>query len=154
MRIERCTKESFSVIGKEGSTNDGEGFIKNLWDDANSHFNEVEALAKRDAEGRPAGIWGLMSDMSRSFLPWEDNFSKGLYLAGVEVRDDAVAPSGWVKWTVPSSEYIWVECGGYEGFTTGINYLKENGLELVGAACDFHCPVTDMDSVFFPVRRI
>ena len=27
MKVERCVKESFVVIGKEGSTLDGEGFI-------------------------------------------------------------------------------------------------------------------------------
>lgn len=36
-----------------------------------------------------------MSDFSRSFHPWED-FSKGLYLAGVECSDDAEAPDGWI----------------------------------------------------------
>lgn len=37
----KVRKESFAVIGKEGSTNDGEGFIQKLWDDANGHFDEV-----------------------------------------------------------------------------------------------------------------
>ena len=83
MKIERCIKESFVVIGKEGSTSDGEGFIQRLWADANSHFEEVQNLAKRDKDGNIAGIWGAMSDFSRSFHPWEA-FSKGLYLAGVE----------------------------------------------------------------------
>ena len=41
MKIKKCRKESFSVIGKEGSTEDGIGFIQKLWDDANSHFDEV-----------------------------------------------------------------------------------------------------------------
>lgn len=47
MIIEKRIKASFSVIGKEGSTLDGPGFIQNLWMDANSHFNEVQPLAKR-----------------------------------------------------------------------------------------------------------
>ena len=47
MNINKCIKESFVVIGKEGSTNDGAGFIQNLWEDANSHFHEVEQLAKK-----------------------------------------------------------------------------------------------------------
>ena len=41
MKIEKCKKESFVVIGKEGATTDGAGFIQKLWDDANSHFGEV-----------------------------------------------------------------------------------------------------------------
>lgn len=45
--MQKIIKESFVVIGKEGSTNDGKGFIKKLWDNANSHFNEVAHLAKK-----------------------------------------------------------------------------------------------------------
>lgn len=82
MKLTKCSKESFVVIGKEGSTNDGEGFIQKLWENANSHFHEVEHLAKRNETGGIAGIWGAMSDFSHSFLPWEDGFSKGVYLAG------------------------------------------------------------------------
>ena len=44
MKAEKCIKESFVVIGKEGSTLDGEGFIQRLWIDANSHFGEVQHL--------------------------------------------------------------------------------------------------------------
>ena len=94
MRLETRKKDAFAVIGREGSTSDGPGFIQKLWADANAHFSEVRALAKRDETGRPVGFWGAMSDCSRSFEPWEDNFSKGLYLAGVECEDGAQAPPG------------------------------------------------------------
>ena len=77
----KVIKEEFVVIGKEGSTLDGEGFIQKLWNDANSHFSEVAHLAKKDANGRIVGVWGAMSDFSYSFSPWEDGFRKGLYLA-------------------------------------------------------------------------
>lgn len=70
----KLIKEKFVVIGKEGSTLDGEGFIQKLWDDANGHFHEIAHLAKRDAAGQLVGIWGAMSDLSRSFRPWEDDF--------------------------------------------------------------------------------
>ena len=73
--------------------------------DANSHFGEVQHLAKKDENGNIIGIWGAMSDFSRSFYAWED-FKKGLYLAGVECRDDAEAPSGWTKWVIPGYEYL------------------------------------------------
>ena len=63
MKIERCIKESFVVIGKEGSTNDGPGFIENLWSEANGHFNEVADLAKRDEDGKLLGIWGAINLM-------------------------------------------------------------------------------------------
>ena len=52
----KVIKEKFVVIGKEGSTLDGEGFIQKLWDDANSHFSEVAHLAKKDANGGIVGI--------------------------------------------------------------------------------------------------
>lgn len=45
--MQKIIKEAFVVIGKEGSTLDGAGFIQKLWHDANSHFSEVEHLAKR-----------------------------------------------------------------------------------------------------------
>ena len=80
----KVIKKAFVVIGKEGSTLDGAGFIQKLWDDANGHFSEVAHLAKKDTNGNIVGIWGAMSDGSHTFNAWEDSFSKGLYLAGVE----------------------------------------------------------------------
>lgn len=56
MEIKKCKKESFTVIGKEGSTLSGSGFIQRLWDDANSHFGEVQHLAKKDINGNVVGI--------------------------------------------------------------------------------------------------
>ena len=51
MNVNKCIKESFTVIGKEGSTLDGQGFVQRLWEDANSHFAEVQHLAKKDENG-------------------------------------------------------------------------------------------------------
>ena len=39
MELKKCTKESFAVIGKEGSTDSGEGFIQRSWEDVNSLIN-------------------------------------------------------------------------------------------------------------------
>ena len=64
MNVNRCIKESFTIIGKEGSTLDGQGFVQRLWEDANSHFAEIQHLAKKDENGGLAGIWGAMSDFS------------------------------------------------------------------------------------------
>jgi len=154
MEINKCTKESFVVIGKEGSTDDGEGFIQNLWNDANSHFQEVSNLTKKDSEGNVVGIWGAMSDFSHSFLPWEEGFTKGLYLAGVECELNSEAPEGWIKWTIPSYEYIFVENNSENTFMKVISYLEENNMKLVGAAHDFNCPQTGKGYIFFPIRRI
>lgn len=153
MKIEKCKKGSFIVIGKEGSTSDGEGFVQRLWADANSHFEEIQHLAKRDKDGNITGIWGAMSDFSRSFNPWED-FNKGLYLAGVECRDDAEAPSGWTKWIIPGYEYIYVECEDNNIFSQTIKYLEDNALQLVGAVHDFTCPQTGKNYMFFPIRKL
>ena len=57
----KVIKKAFVVIGKEGSTLDGAGFIQKLWDDANGHFSEVAHLAKKDTNGNIVGIWGAMS---------------------------------------------------------------------------------------------
>lgn len=154
MKVEQCIKESFVVIGKEGSTSDGEGFIQRLWEDANSHFAEVQHLAKKDENGSLGGIWGAMSDFSRSFLPWQEHFSKGLYLAGVECEDHALAPEGWTKWVIPGYEYLYVECEGGDTFQEMIAYLEANQIPLAGAVHDFTCPQTGKQYLFFPVRRL
>lgn len=154
MKIETYIKEPFSVIGKEGSTDDGQGFIKALWTDANGHFEEVQPLAKCDGNGTLVGIWGLMSDFSRSFQPWEDNFSRGLYLAGVECIDDAEVPDGWTKWTVPGYEYLCAECTDGDTFSAVLDYMKQNSIPLVGAVHDFTCPASGKNYLYFPIRKI
>lgn len=153
MKLQRCEKKPFTVIGKEGSTSEGDGFIQKLWNDANSHFEEVRPLAKKDEDGHLVGIWGAMSDFSRSFAPWED-FCRGLYLAGVECNDDAEAPEGWTKWIIPGYEYIYVEQEKEDTFSRTLQYLEENGISLAGAVHDFTCPRTGKNYMFFPVRKL
>ena len=153
MKIEKVTKESFTVIGKEGSTSDGNDFIQKLWEDANSHFEQISHLAKRDERGCLVGVWGAMSDLTHSFKPWE-NFSKGLYLAGAECIDSAEAPDGWVKWVVPSYEYLRVENDGDDTFTSTLKYMEERKLPLVGAVHDFTSPQTGKSYMYFPIRRL
>lgn len=154
MKLEKCIKESFIVIGKEGSTNDGVGFIEKLWENANANFNEVANLAKKDDNGNIIGIWGAMSDFSRSFNPWDNNFSQGLYLAGVECNEEAQAPYGWTKWIIPSYEYIYVEKESNDSFSNVIEYLQQNEIMLVGAVHDFNCPKTGKGYMFFPIRAL
>ena len=69
--MEYIIKPAFAVIGMEGSTEDGPDFIPALWEKANSRFHEIATLAKTNPDGSVAGVWGAMSDMSRSFRPWE-----------------------------------------------------------------------------------
>lgn len=153
MKIEKCSKESFTVIGMEGSTKDGADFIRRLWEEANSRFGEISHLVKKDGDGNMCGIWGAMSDFSRSFKPWE-NFKEGLYLAGAECVDGSEAPDGWVKWVVPAYEYLYVECENENTFSEMIQYLKDNNIELVGAVHDFTCPQTGKGYMFFPIKAL
>lgn len=157
MEIKKCIKESFSVIGKEGSTKDGSDFVGRLWEDANNHFSEIKTLAKKDESGNILGVWGLMSDFSRSLMPWEENFTKGLYLAGVEVMNNIEAPENWVKWTVPTFEYLYARVDkGYENsFSYVLNYMKTNDIKLEGAVFDYNCPEENGQLyLFFPIRRL
>ena len=111
------------------------------------------AEAKKDEDGNISGIWGAMSDFSRSFQPWED-FNKGLYLAGVECNDDAEAPDGWTKWVIPGYEYIYVERENGGIFPEVIQYLADNNITLVGAVHEFTCPQTGKGYMFFPIKKL
>jgi len=152
--MERIIKPAFAVIGMEGSTEDGSGFIQALWEKANGRFGEVAALAKVNADGSLAGVWGAMSDFSRSFLPWEDGFTRGLYLAGVEVKDDARPPEGWTRWEVPGFEYIRVRNDAPDVFHRTLAVLAEQGMPLAGAVQDYTDPATGEGYMCFPVRRL
>ena len=151
--MERIIKPCFAVIGKAGSTDMGEGFVQRLWEDANSHFDEVAHLAKRNPDGSLSGIWGAMTDFSRSFMPWTDGFSRGLYLAGVEVSTDAQPSEGWTKWIVPGFEYIRVRADGENVFAETIAALESDGIPLAGAVQDFTDPASGIGYMLFPVRR-
>ncbi len=153
MEWKTVQKDSFAVIGKMGGTKEGEGFIQRLWQEANSHFSEVAALAKTDSEGGFAGFWGLMSDEGMTFSPWEDGFTRGLYLAGVEVKGGAEPPTGWTKWVSPAYEYVVTEAGP-DTFSKTLEHLREQGIELAGAVYDFTDPETGTSYQYFPIRRL
>lgn len=147
-------KAQVTIIGKEGSTRDGEGFIQRLWDDANSHFSEIAHLVRRDEQGALMGVWGAMSDFSCSLQPWEEGFTQGLYLAGVECVDNAEAPEGWTKWILPAYEYVQVDNTAGDAFLRGLQYLREEGLTLAGAVHDFTDPKTGSGFMLFPIKRL
>ncbi len=151
MTFERCIKSAFTIIGREGSTCDGPGFIQKLWAEANAHFEEIAPLVKRDASGTPVGFWGAMTDFSRSFQPWEKGFSEGLYLAGAECIDDLEAPEGRTKWIVPGFEYLKVENADFGAVLT---YMEKNNLSLAGAVHDFTDPATGKSYMLFPIRKL
>lgn len=154
MKTDKIIKPAFAVIGREGSTNDGPGFVQRLWAEANGHFAEAAHLAKKHPDGRICGVWGAMTDFSRSFRPWQNGFSEGLYLAGVECLDDALPPEGWTRWNIPGFEYLRVQNDAPDVFPKMLEYLRENDISLAGAVHDFTDPATGTGYMLFPIRRL
>jgi hypothetical protein len=68
--------------------------------------------------------------------------------------DNAQAPQGWVKWTIPSYEYVYVKNENKNTFTEVIEYLNENNIKLAGAVHDYNCPEDGQVYIFFPIRRV
>lgn len=147
---------SFSVLGREGSTEDGPGFIQGLWQAANEHFQEIAPYVLFEKSGAPQRLWGLMSDPTRSLAPWEDDFSRGLYLAGAQCRPDAPVPDGWAKWDVPALRMAVVPVQGDPGaaFREGLVFLEREGLKMAAAAFDMTVPAEGASYVCFPVERL
>ena len=145
-----------AIIGKEGLCTKEKNTAQDLWRQANSDFREIADLGMKNADGSFVGFWGAMSDETMSFMPWTDGFSRGLYLAGVEVYEDTPVPDGWVKWVMPARKYLVTEVTleSYgETFETVINCLiPELGMKLAGAVCDFTEPATGQNKLFFPVE--
>ena len=133
--------------GKKYDTN-----IKKVSNEEKLEF--INKSRKSYEEGNIAGIWGAMSDFKRTFNPWENYFSKGLYLAGVECKEDAIAPKGWVKWVIPAYEYVYVEVEDEETFSDVIYYLEDEGIELVGSVHDYVDPSTGINYMYFPIRKL
>lgn len=85
-------------------------------------------------------------------------FTRGLYLAGVETYSDAIAPEGWTKWVIPARKYIVVDV---EPNRYGVifdeiinNTISEKGMKLAGAVCDYTEPATGKNKLFFPVESL
>lgn len=153
MVISKSHKKAFTVIGKKGSTEDGLGFVGELWKKANSGMEEVLPLIKRDKKGKPVGCWGIRSGFSGDFGEWEND--EGLYLAGVEVNDDALAPFGWTKWVVPESNYVSIRVEGKkaDAVKDALAYIKRAGLKVTGAYHEYMNPLAPGQVfLFFPVQ--
>ena len=148
---------SFSVLGIEGRAESGNNPASALWEEANARFGEIEALALRDKNGAPVGVWGAMSDLSRQFLPWTDGFSRGLYLAGVQVSADVEPPEGWTKWTLPAFACLRVKAEGdyAAAFQAGLDELERRGLALAGAVQECQRPAQGGQLyLFFPFKQL
>ena len=67
--------------------------------------------------------------------------------------DNAEAPDGWKKWTIPGYEYIVVE--NRKGvFEETIRQMKDGGISLVGAVHDYTDPATGKGYMYFPIREV
>lgn len=157
MDIQVISKQSFSVIGKEGQgmAASSQEWIPPLWTEANAHFAEIAGLVKYDEAGRIAGLWGAMSDIDNTFKPWDH---QGKYLAGCEVPDAAIPPTGWTKWTIPAFSYIVATCSQDQYAETFSYVLKEffpkNNYSLAGAVQEFYSEPGNSDRIalYFPIE--
>lgn len=156
MRIEFVKLPEIAVIGKEGFCTSEDNQVQKLWNEANAHFDEVAALGMRYPDGTYVGFWGVMSDESRSFLPWTDEFKRGLYLAGIETYLDSCPPEDWKKWIMPARTYLVteVESSNYSQIFDEVisQIIPSKGLKLTGAVCDYTEPNTGKNKLFFPVE--
>lgn len=71
----------------------------------------------------------------------------------MECTDDAEAPQGWTKWTIPGYEYLVVE-NQNGAFQKTIGQMKEEGISLAGAVHEYTDPATGKDYLYFPIRKI
>ena len=151
----KCLPE-IALIGKEGFCTAGNHLAPGLWEQANAHFTEVAHLGMKERDGSLVGFWGAMSDEGRRFLPWEQNYTRGWYLAGLEVYPDTPVPEGWVKWILPARTYLVVPVTMdryHEIFADVLEHLlPEVGYTLSGAVCDHTKPSTGESFLFFPVE--
>ena len=74
-----------AIIGKEGLCTEEANIVQALWKQANENFDEVLELGMKEKNGEFVGFWGAMSDETMSFMPWTNYFTRGYYLAGIEV---------------------------------------------------------------------
>ena len=142
MKYEIIDLPIIAIIGKEGLCTKEKNVVQDLWQQANSDFSDIADFGMKNADGSFVGFWGAMSDETMSFMPWTDDFSRGLYLAGVEVYEDTPVPDGWVKWVMPARKYLVTEVHP-KTYGTIFEYviqslIPELRLKLAGAVCDFY----------------
>ena len=143
------------LIGREGYGDSARGsqWIQPLWQDLQTHICEAAQVVKHKADGRPAGLWGAMSDAARRYLPWEND---GLYLAGFEADENASTPSGWNRWILPAFRYAVVQCTpqtyGVIFQQMIIHYLPEHGWNLEGAVQEYY--PDDRMELYFPIAKL
>lgn len=157
MEVVIISKPSFTVVGKigRGLSNEGQKWIPPLWKEATENFREIKHIAKLNDSGEVFGIWGAMSDIDEKFNRWG---REGKYLAGCEVIDNAIEPTGWSKWEIPGYTYAVIRCtqATYgEAFNYMIDeYLPENNYQLIGAVHEYYLQNNNELCLYFPIDRL
>src|SRR5574344_703251 len=157
MKFRLIHKSAFQVIGKEGSTDEGEGFIKKLYLDLEKHFTDIEPFVKK-VKGKVEGQYGLMSDFAYKFKPWEENFTKGLYLAGPVLSSKGLDHDikGFKVWSVKEQDYFEVELEKDDNYQEVFNHFVYYQIPfemktLSGAAFDYYSFSKQKQYILFPV---
>lgn len=157
MNIRMIELPETAIIGKAGLCTEDNNISAQLWEQADSCFHEISGIVCRNEDGSCTGFWGAMSDEGMHFLPWENGFARGLYLAGAEVPLDAEAPQGWVKWILPARKYLAVDVDPGAYSTVFRKVIQEEipgrNLRLSGAVCDYTDPSIGRNSLYFPVEE-
>lgn len=147
-----------AILGKAGFCTAEDNRAPSLWAEANAHFSEVASLGMREPDGSLVVFWGAMSDETMSFLPWTEGFSRGFYLAGIEIYRDTPVPAGWTKWVLPARTYLKTEVNPQYYMAVFREVLEQvlpkNNLRLCGAACDYTQPATGKSYLLFPVEAV
>ena len=158
MDIKIVDLPEIAIIGKEGFCTEEANIVQNLWEQANENFDEVLEMGLKEKNGAFVGFWGAMSDETMSFMPWTNNFTRGYYLAGIEVYKDAQAPEGWKKWIMPARKYLVTEVMFEKYMETFMKVIETEisirNMKLSGAACDYTEPSTGKNFIFFPVQDL
>ena len=155
IEIKECHFEAFSVIGVVGDDSAGPGYIGKLWQEINTKGKAILHLAKKDDDGSIMGAWGLMNDETLSFLPPGQKTAKTVYMAGIEVEDDARVPKGFAKWVVPASDYLYAPAGRnkLDTMKSILQYAEEHEWMPASCAFDFMPPESEM-YLFLPVKKV
>ncbi len=158
MNHEIISLPEIAILGKVGLCTKDHNIAQDLWKEANAHFNEIAHLGMKEKNRTFVGFWGAMSDETMSYLPWKENFTRGYYLAGLEVYSDTTVPFGWAKWIMPPRTYLKVQIeldhysNDFEHVITTL--LPEMKLKLSGAVCEYTEPETGKNYLLFPVTNL
>jgi predicted transcriptional regulator YdeE len=152
MQTKRIEKDAFAVIGKtgEGAAANGKMWIPPLWQEADAHFNEISAIAKKNENGAPL-IWGAMNDITESNKIWDE---RGKCMVGCEAELDSEPPVGWQKWTIPAQVYLVAECTQDTYGEIFSSVMNNPAVKIIAAVHErYSQPDTGVLELWFPIEE-